>query len=183
MDDNVYSTTKTIVQQNIARNQKALDELLKFLVDNTTLKVALIQEPYIRDRTIPMPPNFTALHSRFDDANMSDTRPRAAIIAPSTTPILFLPQHSTRDICVCQTTICNLKVTIVTVYFAPDEDIDRQIATLETTLGNIKSKCVLIGGDFNGHHRAWGSETSRPRGNRLVGNSKTFHVAAVVLEL
>ena len=177
------------IQQNIGRNKIALDQLCRTVIEEN-VNISFVQEPYLFGGLV-LPHSSIHIFCCIDS-------PRAAIIAPRSVPILFLPQLSSRDICTCEVSIANTKVLFISVYFSPNEDIEIQLRHLELVLQRSDDMPIVIGGDFNGHHSSWGSDSSNLRGRKIHefiasneadltllnrGNDPTFYAIRAGIEL
>lgn len=183
------TTLARIIQINTGRRRLASSELINYLVDNNILAAA-IQEPYIYQGTICNTSNYKVA------CCSSDGGPRAAILVAPNLNLIFLAQHSTRDIAVCSLNLGIDTLYLVSIYLPPSRDANGQEVRIDThldKLSEIVRWCtghLLICGDFNGHHINWGSIRSNQRGREIVdfvaandlhllndGSTLTFFVA------
>lgn len=83
--------------------------------------------------------------------------------------------------------VCSLDLVLVSIYIAPSitvQDLDDDLSKIFNTIKHYKQ--IIIGGDFNAHHYAWGNEFHDRKGVAVMNmindnnvilindNSKTF---------
>ncbi|CAG5039753.1 unnamed protein product [Parnassius apollo] len=69
--------------------------------------------------------------------------------------------------CVVQLLNTKYQLFLVSVYVEPTNDMNNTLNHLELFLKGHANKHIIIGGDFNGWHTAWGSNISNKRGRNV----------------
>ena len=160
----IYSTMASraqvkILQANLQRKRIASTELLdKALRENAT--ALLIQEPYTYLNKVA---NFGRYDNKVITGNKVDEQPWAAIVLldPAYTATL-LTQLSCSH-CVCAHITGPVKdFYLVSQYYQYSHDVQVHLVKTERILRSIKSKRILIGGDFNGVSPLWSDKVTAP---------------------
>ena len=173
-----YQQSHTILQHNLGRNLIATNELTAYISQHS-FPAAAVQEPYFYANSIPCPSSHLVLF----DSN-SGIRPRAAIIVPRNSKVLYHQQHSTPDLCVCTLTLGSSSITLISVYIPPERTSQGDIILISPYLDKIENAMrhiggkVLICGDFNSHNPIWGSNQSDQRGKQTLDfiDSNNLHL-------
>lgn len=103
------------------------------------------------------------------DPSHPQHRPRTAIYVRSDIPHTLMdvaqPDLGQLEICAVRVRMGDTDTTVASVYVPPGVPWDPScLIALHSRLG----KDVLICGDFNSHHRAWGNQSSTTRGKKLL---------------
>ena len=114
-----------------------------------------------------------------------DTWPRAAMFARRDVVSHFVPQISSRDICVIQTIINCRPTFLVSGYL--DQNVMEIPKSLVKLLDNLGNHGLILALDTNSHSTLWSCQTTTPRGEMVEsmlakynlyllnkGNTKTF---------
>ena len=131
--------------------------------------IAFIQEPYCIDQEIKGVPSHATL---FDNTDPGIT-PRAAILVSNNLAknIFTLSHLSNKDMCVIQ--IYNFSPSInsiicVSIYLAHEYSIPTNDLKEVIKYAEQYNLPLIIAGDVNAHHTAWGSTDINDRGNDLL---------------
>ncbi len=153
-----------ILQLNLNKDRTGLSELYNFMITND-IALAAVQEPYVNYlNVVPSSSSFFIIHHNSTD------RPRAALIISKKLQIFQHVEMFNRDLIVCSIKMKGTEITIMSAYLPPARDARGQHVDVEPHLEAIEKavrsfeKNLIVCGDFNGHHVAWGSPKNNLRG-------------------
>ena len=158
------------VQINLHKSSVPTAILQKTLSSLKKLSISLIQEPWVHGSTIRglNSPDWKVFYSK-----EQRLPPRAAITCSNELTPQFLPQLSSKDLCVVKIT-ANVTgngkqdLIIASAYLPYDELIATQKLEAILDYCQVRRLECLIGMDANSHHTLWGSSDTNRRGSELL---------------
>ena len=151
-----------ILSQNLQHARSATQQMIINACD-TKASVICIQEPYLANinRVCGIPLKYKI----FSDENTNNS-PKCAIVTSHQNSLLI--SQFTTSTCVCVEFNFDIPFIICSVYYSRNLDnINEELDHLEGIIKEFPNKAIIITGDFNGWHTAWGSENNDERGRKI----------------
>lgn len=153
----------SVVQCNLQRSRTAQQEFLSYFKSHN-VDVALISEPYVGNNlSLSSISGVTIFQFSITD------RVKACIFLKETLAVYALGRS---DLSSCNFAVVDFKMkyrtfTLVSAYVEPRADPHHVMHTLDNLMNLKSTGFVVIGGDFNGNHPLWGSDSADARGEEL----------------
>lgn len=160
----------TIFQQNLHRSLPPTQQLLVnagLEYDTQTTKVLCIQEPFTKNNLV----SGLGMNLNIHGTRCTEHRTRAAI-ATNYSNFLNLAQFCTHDCVVICVSWKRTTLYVCNIYLDPTCDFDAAMRNLDSIIKELNGRPLLLVGDINAKHQAWGSHISDERGK----NSMNFAV-------
>jgi len=159
----------TFIQINLKKSKLASANLIAFMVENN-IKVALIQEPWVRNEKIKglNHKEFVIIYKAIPGTN-----PRSCILIHKSITAFIISNFSDADTTVIKIEGVDMPITVVSAYFHGDLDIPtlKMVELVESLNLQDSSKIntdVLMGFDANARSELWGSSELNDRGELLT---------------
>lgn len=149
----------SFVQVNLDHSRLSFGNLCDNMV-RTDTHVAVACDPYRNGGKMQkMPEGFTVIaHEKDPSALVLVRRPSFDICPMSVTKFVVAVY--------CQSTTYHF--TLVSVYAPPHKPIDPVLRALEEVVAKSRSPNIVVAGDLNAKHRAWGPRAGDDRGARVA---------------
>lgn len=171
-----------IIQCNLDKSYSSHNEFIDYFISKE-YTIGLISEPYVGNSNTVKNIAGYEIH-QFTN---SDRVKACIIIKSGIVATLGMSEYSSPNMCVVQLVTNGRKLFLISIYIEPRTDEGNTLNRLEMFLKNNNKAHIIIGGDFNGWHPAWGSPKTNKRGtdvNTLIvshdlvigntGNTPTF---------
>ena len=150
------------LQINCRRAYAPFKETMNYILQNN-MDIAFVSEPYLINDHRPATINpITCFHH-----HTSNNRILATIYINNNTinPIL-IQQHSDSNFCVIDILLNDRKLRLISVYRPPNDvnSTEELIDKIEQALPTSTNHKIIIAGDFNAHHNAWGCPNNDDNG-------------------
>ncbi|XP_035214703.1 uncharacterized protein LOC118188391 [Stegodyphus dumicola] len=146
-----------LIQINLQHSRSATENLKIKLADNTRLKIACVQEPYlVKDKMYGLPSVYRKYHSA--------KNAKTAIIVTHTK--LPLCQIYSDPLAVALRIETTNPFLIVSAYGPPSQELDGLLTTLQKLIME-NDLTAIICGDFNEKHPIWSPSHADPRGIKV----------------
>ena len=151
------------IQCNVGRSYTWQWEFIQYFVKGN-YDVGIISEPHVGEGKImkSIPGYYIFQNSVNNERVKACIMLKQGLGAP-----MILTQYSTPNISVVQLGVRGRRLIIASVYIEPNQDTDNTLARLECLVKDFNRDWLIVGGDFNGWHTAWGSYKSNKRGNEI----------------
>lgn len=155
----------TIYQQNLHRSLPPTQQLLVnagLEYDTQTTKVLCIQEPFTKNNLV----SGLGMNLNIHGTRCTEHRTRAAI-ATNYSNFLNLAQFCTHDCVVICVSWKRTTLYVCNIYLDPTCDFDAAMRNLDSIIKELNGRPLLLVGDINAKHQAWGSHISDERGKKF----------------
>ncbi|KAH7963851.1 hypothetical protein HPB52_023724 [Rhipicephalus sanguineus] len=157
--DGSASTAIKFLQFNIDHARLASANLFETMRE-CSIEIALISDPYRPGKKLPKPPpGFQYVAAEIDPA-------AAMLVAKAPFDICPLLVTPTVVAVYCQAR--DHDVTLISVYAPPHKPMEPMLVLIEDAIRASRTRNIIVAGDFNAKHSAWGQQQTDARGSRLI---------------
>lgn len=150
-----------ILHQNLQRSKAATLQLINNITDYDQNKSIIVcaQEPYLHKQRIAYVPSSMDVYKHHDS---DDTK---SVIITNGINCLKINEFTNHNIITLEINTEHWHFIIINVYFPRfHSDMNQAINFLNNIINHYPEERVLITGDINAYHSAWGSKTNDARG-------------------
>ncbi|XP_063378586.1 uncharacterized protein LOC134665540 [Cydia fagiglandana] len=159
-------TPYRVAQANLQRKKLATDELL-VEAERRKIALALLQEPYVGASKEMRSHRGVRIYQ--SDGTEEGVVKAAIAIFDDDLNVEQYPKLTTNNIVVVGISTVAWRITLVSIYFEPDQPIEPYLEHLSKIRKEIDSNKWIIGGDANAKSVWWGSPQTDHRGEDLMG--------------
>lgn len=148
MDDKSIKREWRFLQCNVQGSRAATGEIPSFLADPPD--IIILSEPYlVRGKVAGLPTSWTIVHREGG---------RAAI-ACTNKHLRLLIRNRTDNVVAVEVSDLRNKVIIISFYFSPKGDIERDLMDLSQVLDSCNGCNIIVAGDCNARHSLWDKDS------------------------
>ncbi|KAH7963902.1 hypothetical protein HPB52_023775 [Rhipicephalus sanguineus] len=122
--------------------------------------MALVSDPYRLGKKLPKPPSGFQYIA-------ADNDPAAALLV-ARAPFDLCPLLITPSVVAVYCEARDLDFTLISIYAPPHKPMEPILVFVEDAMRASRTRNVVVAGDFNAKHSAWGQQPTDARGSRLV---------------
>lgn len=157
--DGSASTAIKFLQFNIDHARLASANLFETMRE-CSIEIALISDPYRPGKKLPKPPpGFQYVAAEID--------PAAAMLVAKA-PFDLCPLLVTPTVVAVYCQARDHDVTLISVYSPPHKPMEPMLVLIEDAIRASRTRNIIVAGDFNAKHSAWGQQQTDARGSRLI---------------
>ncbi|KAH6941174.1 hypothetical protein HPB50_014593 [Hyalomma asiaticum] len=147
------------MQVNLDHARLSLNNLCDRMIETDT-QIAVACDPYRPKGKMPsLPAGFTAFACEDDPA---------AIVLVRRPPFDLCPVMLSKQVVGIYGQSRDSHFTIVSVYAPPHKPMDSTLRAVQEVVSRSRSPHVIVAGDFNAKHRAWGPRAGDERGAQVM---------------
>ncbi|KAH7984032.1 hypothetical protein HPB52_016480 [Rhipicephalus sanguineus] len=124
------------------------------------ITLALVSDPYRPGKKLPKPPpGFQYI--------AADNNPAAALLV-ARAPFDLCPLLVTPTIVAVYCEARDQDFTLISIYAPPHKPMEPILVSIEDAMRASRTRNIIVAGDFNAKHSAWGQKQTDARGSRVV---------------